>query len=58
MTTRTDDRTEDCGHGVDGEERTRYADLKLENGDVVIYDRTDQNAWIQSASAVRLGFMR
>ena len=52
MTTRTDDGATDGDHGVDGADGRRYAALRLADGAVVIYDRTNTVAWIQSTSAV------
>jgi hypothetical protein len=52
MTTRTDDADATAEH--DAITAGRYADIGLEDGDVVIYDREAENAWVQSASAVDL----
>lgn len=43
--------------GVDAAELQRYAEVTLENGEVVIYDQENENAWIQSPSALGLEFM-
>jgi len=43
--------------GMDATELQRYADVSLENGEVIIYDRDNEAAWIQSESAIGLGFM-
>ncbi|MFC7143063.1 hypothetical protein ACFQMA_25015 [Halosimplex aquaticum] len=32
----------------------RYVDLCLESGDVIVYDREEADAWIQSTAAVDL----
>ncbi|WP_162562331.1 hypothetical protein [Salinigranum rubrum] len=58
MATRTDDSGEDWDCEVDGADGARYADLRLEDGDVIIYDRAGEDAWIQSASAIGLELMR
>lgn len=45
---------------VDGEspDLERYADLSLADGDTVIYDRRNVDAWLQSDSGIGLEFMR
>jgi len=58
MPVRTDD--DDPGYqtiGVDVPELTRYADISLETGEVVIYDSDNEDAWIQSDSSKRRGAM-
>ena len=37
--------------GSDVVELSRYADISLENGEVVIYDVDNEDAWIQSDSS-------
>lgn len=59
MAVRTDDSdTEYRTIGVEAAELERYAEVNLEDGDVVIYDRENEDAWVQSASAIGLEFMR
>lgn len=43
--------------GVDAQEMDRYADLTLENDETLIYDRDDEDAWIQAEFAIRLDMM-
>lgn len=43
--------------GMDAAELQRYADVTLENGEVIIYDEDNEAAWIQSESAIGLEFM-
>lgn len=43
--------------GVDAQDMHRYAELTLENGEVLIYDRENENAWFQSESAIQLEMM-
>jgi hypothetical protein len=50
-------RTDDSEAGWDGADGARYADLRLNDGEVIIYDPTGEDAWIQSASAIGLEFM-
>jgi len=44
--------------GADATEFERYADVRLEEGEVVVYDRDNEEAWIQSESAIGLDHMR
>jgi hypothetical protein len=37
---------------TDGETDDRYAALEIGNGDIVIYDRKESNAWLQSDHTV------
>jgi len=58
MSVRTDDdETRYRTVGMDATELQRYADVSLENGEVIIYDRDNEAAWIQSESAIGLAFM-
>jgi hypothetical protein len=43
--------------GVDAAELRRYAAIRLDSGDVVIYDEDSESAWIQSPSAIGLEYM-
>jgi hypothetical protein len=43
--------------GTEATELQRYADVSLEDGEVIIYDRDNEAAWIQSPSAIGLEFM-
>lgn len=43
--------------GVDAREMDRYADVTLENGDVLVYDRDEEDAWIQAEFAIGLEMM-
>ena len=56
MTTQSKDGPGDGYDGVDGERAGRYAHLQLGDS-VVIYDRTNEDAWLQSETVVGLGFM-
>jgi hypothetical protein len=59
MTVQTDDDTTRYRTvGVDATDLRRYAEVALENGEVIIYDRDNEDAWFQSASAIGLEFMR
>jgi hypothetical protein len=58
MSVRTGDDTEYRTVGMDAAELQRYADVSLENGEVVVYDRDNEAAWLQSESAIGLEFMR
>ena len=46
-----EDRTDDADDSLPARKR-RCADLDLANGEVVIYDVENHNAWIQSDGAV------
>lgn len=52
-----DDDVEFQTVGMDATELDRYAEVDLEGGDVVIYDRDNEDAWIQSRAAVGLDSM-
>lgn len=54
MATRTDDTADG---GADGGERKRYAEVTRDAGDVLVYDTQNEDAWIQSDSAVDLARM-
>jgi hypothetical protein len=58
MPANTGDDTEYRTVGTDAVTLERYTDLTLEDGDVIIYDREEEHAWVQSPSAIGLGFMR
>jgi len=49
MTPNTDDDTEQAG--TDGE-TSRYGELEVGDEEVVIYDRENHRAWLQSSVAV------
>jgi hypothetical protein len=57
MTVRTDDDAEYETIGMDAPHLQRYAEVTLEDGEVVIYDVENEGAWVQSASAIVLEFM-
>lgn len=57
MSVRTDDDAEYGTVGVDAAELERYDHVTLETGEVIVYDQDDENAWIQSGSAIGLEFM-
>ncbi|MFT4889688.1 MAG: hypothetical protein ACI9YT_000599 [Halobacteriales archaeon] len=40
--------------GIDAREYDRYADLTTASGDVILYDRDVETAWIQSDVAIDL----
>jgi len=44
--------------GTDAVDMDGYEDVTLENGDVIVYDAENEDAWVQSASAIGLEFMR
>jgi hypothetical protein len=56
MSVRTDDAEYDTV-GVDAAEMERYAEVTLDSGDVIVYDRDNEDAWIQAGTAIRLEFM-
>jgi hypothetical protein len=58
MSVRPDDDSEYKTIGVDAAELQQYAEVVLESGEVVIYDEDNEDAWVQSASAIGLEFMR
>lgn len=59
MSTTTEDGGTDYRTvGVDAADLERYAAVRLEDGEVIIYDRDEEDAWFQSASAIGLEFMR
>lgn len=43
--------------GIDAHTEGRYADVTLEDGEVMIYDEDNQDAWFQSDSAIALDMM-
>lgn len=43
--------------GVDARDRGRYAEIRLEDDQVLIYDQEEEDAWFQSGSAVSLDEM-
>jgi len=52
-----DDDTEFRTVGMDATDLRRYAEITLEDGDVVIYDQDNEDGWVQSGSAVDLEAM-
>jgi len=55
MSARTeDDDIEYQSVGVDAAEFTRYSEVSLENGEVLVFDEQEEDAWIQSTVAVEL----
>lgn len=54
MSTRPDDGAEYTTIGVDAPEMERFDAITLEDGDVLVYDRGNEDAWIQSDTAVAL----
>lgn len=44
--------------GTDANDVDSYEHVTLENGDVIVYDAENEDAWIQSASAIGLAFVR
>lgn len=53
MSARTDDGSDYTTVGVDAPRMERYADLTTEDGDVLVYDQDNEDAWIQSDTALR-----
>jgi len=59
MAVRTDDSTTDYQTiGMDATELGQYADVSLDDGQVIIYDKDNEEAWVQSHSAIGVEFMR
>jgi len=59
MAVRTDDSgTEYRTIGMDATELQQYADVSLDDGQVIIYDEDNEHAWVQSHSGIGLEFMR
>jgi len=59
MSVDTTDGDEEYGTvGVEAVVLERYAAVELENREVIVYDREDEEAWIQSESAVGLAAVR
>lgn len=56
MAVHTDD-TDYQTVGADATDLERYDEVRLENEKVLIYDREDESAWIQSNAAVDLESM-
>jgi hypothetical protein len=54
---RDSDQTEYRTVGPDAVELESYAEVNLESGEVIIYDEDNEDAWIQSSSAIGLDFM-
>lgn len=55
MTTQTrDDPTESSG----AEEHPRYADISIDDGEIIIFDRENHRRWIQSTVAVSVHELR
>lgn len=44
--------------GVESVDFERYDDLSIDDGDTVIFDRRNVDAWLQSSSGIGLGVMR
>jgi hypothetical protein len=57
MAASTDERGEFETIGVEAADMSRYADVQVEDGEVIVYDRDVESAWIQSDSALGLEFM-
>lgn len=58
MSVRADDEdTEYQTVGVDAAEIKRYAAVTVEDSEVLIYDRDNEDAWIQSPTACSLEAM-
>lgn len=57
MSTRADENADRATFGADTATCERYAALRLGDSAVIIYDRRDEDAWIQSQSAVKLRLM-
>ncbi len=57
MSARTGDDTEYQTVGTGATELQRYAAIRLETGEAVVYDTRNEDAWIQSDSAVGLAVM-
>lgn len=49
----TDDMNE-----ATNDEKSRYAELNVGNGEFVIYDRENHQSWIQSSMIFEVGSMR
>lgn len=43
--------------GVDAREMDRYADITLDNGETLVYDLEDEDAWIQAEFAISIEMM-
>jgi len=56
MSARTDD-TDYETLGMDAAELDRYAEVTLESGGVIIYDRDNESAWIQADEPIELDSM-
>lgn len=55
MVVRTeDDDIEYQPVGAKAAELDRYAEITLEDGGIIIYDRDNENAWVQSQAPVEL----
>lgn len=57
MVVHTSDDTDYETIGVDASELERYAELNLEDGELVIYDQKNEDAWVQSGAAVEVTSM-
>jgi hypothetical protein len=57
MAVRNDDEMTDDTVGIETSQRGRYAEIRLDSGEGVIYDVDDESGWIQSGSAVSLDAM-
>lgn len=52
-----DDATEYDSLGVDARELLRYAAITLQDGEVLLYDQKEEDAWIQTDTAVGIETM-
>lgn len=57
MSVQSDDGETFVTIGIDALTADRYDDVTLENGEVLIYDEDDRDAWFQSDSAISLDMM-
>lgn len=55
MTTNANDDTDDC---VASERTARYAELTIGDEDLVIYDRENCQAWVQSSVTIAAADLR
>lgn len=54
MSTRSDDGADYTTVGVDAPQMERFDAITLEDGDLLVYDRDNEDAWIQTDTAVDL----
>jgi len=50
--------TDETAEAADANERDRYTDIALGEGEYVVYDRTNHRAWIQSTATVAIDDLR